>query len=192
MKKSPRVLNKEVRKSRAEDAISVDSDTQVPAMRKGEANGWRRTRLQSRPGFLIRRLYQIHVALFAEECAAERITPVQYSVLTSLDQLGTVDQATLSRSVALDRTNVADVVARLEGRNLVKRRPSPQDGRMMLSSITREGCELLNRLEPAARRAHERTIAALPRNERALFLEALAYLVASADQNGSRAASRAL
>ncbi|HVX78991.1 MAG TPA: MarR family transcriptional regulator [Bradyrhizobium sp.] len=139
--------------------------------------------MQERPGFLIRRLYQIHVALFLEECAPERMTPVQYSVLTALDQMGTIDQATLSRSVALDRTNVADVVARLEGRNLVTRRPSPEDGRKTLVSITNEGCELLDRLEPAAMRAHERTIAALPKHERIQFLKTMEYLVASAEQS---------
>ena len=33
--------------------------------------------LMRRPGFLVRRLHQIHLALFAEECAAFDLTPVQ-------------------------------------------------------------------------------------------------------------------
>ena len=37
---------------------------------------WHGKPLQERPGFLIRRLHQIHVALFMEECAAESITPM--------------------------------------------------------------------------------------------------------------------
>ena len=37
--------------------------------------------LMSRPGFLIRRLHQIHIALFLEECAGVDITPVQYTLL---------------------------------------------------------------------------------------------------------------
>jgi len=32
--------------------------------------------LASRPGFLIRRLHQIHLSLFAEECASFKVTPV--------------------------------------------------------------------------------------------------------------------
>ena len=36
-----------------------------------------------RPGFLLPRLYRIHVALFAEECARFGVTPVQYSALTT-------------------------------------------------------------------------------------------------------------
>ncbi|MEH2480362.1 DNA-binding MarR family transcriptional regulator [Nitrobacteraceae bacterium AZCC 2146] len=137
--------------------------------------------LQTRPGFLIRRLYQIHVALFAEECAAEQITPIQYSVLTALHELGTIDQGTLSRAVALDRTNVADVVARLETRRFLKRHASPTDRRMMLASLTDQGRALLKRLEAAATLAHERTIAALPVEEKTFFLEALTRLIASSD-----------
>ena len=41
-------------------------------------------RLWDRPGFLIRRLHQIHVALFLEECRGFDVTPVQYAVLTAL------------------------------------------------------------------------------------------------------------
>src|SRR5579872_284415 len=40
--------------------------------------------LWSRPGYLVRRLHQIHTALFAEECKAFAITPVQYGLLTAL------------------------------------------------------------------------------------------------------------
>jgi MarR family transcriptional regulator, lower aerobic nicotinate degradation pathway regulator len=135
----------------------------------------------SRPGFLIRRLHQIHVSIFAEECAAESITPVQYSVLATLDQSGAIDQATLSRAVALDRTSVADIVARLERRRLLKRRVSPEDRRMMLAELTSQGRGLLGRLEAATARAHERTIESLPDKEKTFFLEALTRLINSND-----------
>ena len=78
------------------------------------AEDWHSKPLQERPGFLIRRLHQIHSALFAEECAGESITPVQYSILSALDQIGAAEQIALARAVGLDTTNVADVLARLE------------------------------------------------------------------------------
>jgi MarR family transcriptional regulator, lower aerobic nicotinate degradation pathway regulator len=55
--------------------------------------------LEERPGFLIRRLHQIHVALFQEKCAAFDVTPLQYSLLTALAQCGTADQTTLAAEV---------------------------------------------------------------------------------------------
>ncbi|MFH3481228.1 MarR family winged helix-turn-helix transcriptional regulator [Xanthobacter variabilis] len=140
---------------------------------------WRIQDLEERPGFLIRRLHQIHLALFNEECSAERITPVQYSVLTALDQMGTVEQIALSRAVGLDRTNIADVVARLETRGLITRTISPRDRRMKLVSLTETGRALLERVQDSAARAHERTVAALPPEERERFLKSLRLLVAA-------------
>ena len=143
---------------------------------------WRTKTLMSRPGFLIRRLYQIHVAIFLEECAAEAITPVQHGVLAALARSGAIDQATLSRAVALDRTSVADIVSRLERRRLLKRHISPNDRRMVISELTNQGRALLGRLEAASARAHERTISALPERERALFLQALRRLIDAKDE----------
>src|ERR1700744_6373685 len=80
---------------------------------------WRHITLDARPGFLIRRLHQIHVALFIEECAPEGITPVQYSILTALDQMGPSEQIALSNAVGLDRANTADVIARLAERRFI-------------------------------------------------------------------------
>ena len=48
--------------------------------------------LWSRPGYLIRRLHQIHVALFLEELRDSGLTPVQYGLLTALSFRGELDQ----------------------------------------------------------------------------------------------------
>ncbi len=146
--------------------------------RAKSADDWHAKPLQKRPGFLIRRLHQIHVALFMEECAAEGITPVQYSILTELDHRGLAGQIALSRAVGLDTTNVADVLARLERQRLVKRRISHEDRRMKVVAPTAAGRALLRRIDASAARAHERTLAALKPKERARFMRDLARLVA--------------
>jgi MarR family transcriptional regulator, lower aerobic nicotinate degradation pathway regulator len=145
----------------------------------GPERSWRIKDLEERPGFLIRRLHQIHVALFTEECSAAGIPPVQHSVLTALDQTGMVEQIALSRAVGLDRTNIADVVARLESRGLLTRAVSPRDKRMKLVDLSEAGRGLLERVQNGAARAHERTVSALPPKERARFLQALRLLVAA-------------
>ena len=66
--------------------------------------------LWGRPGFLLRRLHQIHYALFFEECAGFDITPVQYGLLTTLSLNPDLDQNSLARELGIDRTNVADVL----------------------------------------------------------------------------------
>jgi DNA-binding MarR family transcriptional regulator len=142
------------------------------------ADDWHAKPLQERPGFLIRRLHQIHVALFMEECAEANITPVQYSILSALDHMGTAEQIVLSRAVGLDTTNVADVLARLERQKLVKRRVSQQDKRMKVVTLTDAGRALLKRIDASAARAHERTLAPLKPKERARFMRDLSKLVA--------------
>jgi len=138
---------------------------------------WRSTTLNERPGFLIRRLHQIHVALFMEECASEGITPVQYSILTALQQLGPSEQVVLSRAVGLDRANTADVVTRLAQRRFVQSRVSRTDRRKKVAELTGVGHALLARLEPRVARAHERTIEVLPPGDRETFLRQLLLLV---------------
>ena len=82
--------------------------------------------LAVRPGFLIRRLHQIHLALFAEECGAFNVTPVQFSILTAAAAQPGLEQARLAHEVGVDRTTLANVVARLEGRGLVRRTVEPR------------------------------------------------------------------
>jgi MarR family transcriptional regulator, lower aerobic nicotinate degradation pathway regulator len=138
---------------------------------------WHTKPLQERPGFLIRRLHQIHVALFMEECAEDGVTPVQYSILSALDQIGTAEQIALARAVGLDTTNVADVLARLERRRFVRRRVSAKDKRMKVVALTDTGRELLLRVDAAAARAHARTLEALDPVARDRFMRDLARLV---------------
>ena len=85
--------------------------------------------LEQRPGFLIRRLHQIHVAMFQKECGGFDITPLQYSLLTALAARGTADQTTLAADVALDRTTTTGALKRLQLRNFVERSILDRDRR---------------------------------------------------------------
>ena len=133
--------------------------------------------LAHRPGFLIRRLHQIHLALFAEACGVFGVTPVQYSILTVAVAQPGLDQAALANEVGVDRTTMADVLARLERRGLVRRGRVSRDARLKLVHATVAGRRLLARMDRHARTAHERTIAPLPPAERAAFVDALVRLV---------------
>lgn len=159
--------------------LQKTTSRKTKAVRQSAKDNWHAKPLQERPGFLIRRLHQIHSALFAEECGAENITPVQYSILAALDQMNVAEQIVLSRAVGLDTTNVADVLARLERQKLVRRRVSAQDKRMKSVTLTEGGRVLLRRIDAGAARAHERTLEALAQKDRARFMRDLARLVAS-------------
>ena len=138
---------------------------------------WRNGSLTSRPGVLIRRLHQIHTALFALECGEQNITPVMYSVLSALQQCGPVDQTTLAKAVAIDKTNMTDILDRLKKRGLIKRRVSSSDRRVRLTSLTEDGKNMLDLLDERAQRAHERTIESLAPEDRPRLIEMMTQII---------------
>lgn len=129
--------------------------------------------LSQRPGFLIRRLHQIHIALFAKACGQFGITAVQYSLLSALAKHQIAGQSTLAADIALDKTTTAGSLRRLERRGLVKRAVSRSDQRARLCALTRKGATLLVKMEPHARQAHLETISALSVAEQATLLRLL-------------------
>jgi DNA-binding MarR family transcriptional regulator len=145
----------------------------------------RKSPLLGRPGFLIRRLHQLHGSLFLEETRAFGITPVQYSLMTALLERGELDQNSLALEIGLERTSVAEVVPRLQARGLVQRLKDKRDARVRLVRLTPKGRTLLKNIGPAAQRAHDRTIDRLPKGERDLFLLQLIRLVEANNQVGA-------
>jgi DNA-binding MarR family transcriptional regulator len=140
--------------------------------------------LTDRPGFLIRRLHQIHLALFAEECAAFDITPVQFSIMTVVAAQPGLDQTALAQEVGVDRATLANVLARLEGRGLVRRASGRTDRRIKCVSLSASGGRILVAMDEAVSRAHLRTIEALPPIGRAAFMTALRLLVDEGNEYG--------
>ena len=114
------------------------------------------TDLWSRPGFLIRRLHQLHAALFLEECRAYEVTPVQYAILSVLYRGRALDQVSVAGEVGIDRTNAADVIRRLERRGHVERIANPGDRRKRLARITPEGRRFVEGAHGAMERAQRR------------------------------------
>lgn len=150
--------------------------------------------LNERPGYLIRRLHQIHVALFQEEvCVGLEITPLQYSLLSALAERGTADQTSLAADIALDRTTTTGVLKRLEARKLIERPVSEDDRRARVCKLTAAGRKILGRIEGAAREAHRRTLQPLQSQEQAQLISLMQRIVMQhVEHAGDACASRKL
>jgi len=144
-----------------------------PAVADGRDPG---AALMGRPGVLIRRLHQIHSAMFQEEAAAFGVTPVQYSLLTLLMEAPGLEQGTAAACLRLDRFTTADVVRRLEAAGLLRVQPG-QDRRAKTLFPTRRGVNTFQALRDGVQRAHDRLLEPLPPSRRAGFLKALQQLV---------------
>jgi MarR family transcriptional regulator, lower aerobic nicotinate degradation pathway regulator len=134
--------------------------------------------LEKRPGFLIRRLHQIHVALFQKKCAAFDLTPLQYSLLTALARCGTADQTTLAAEVMLDRTTTTGALKRLQSRKFIERTVHSRDRRAQMCRLTKSGLRLLRQIEASARAAHQ-TLEGLSKAEQKRFITMMQKIVAA-------------
>ena len=147
------------------------------------------TNLWDRPGFLIRRLHQIHVALFLEECSEFNITPLQFAVLTVLYDRETLDQVTIANQIGADRNTVADVIRRLERRGLLERPVSVADKRAKLARITDEGHLFVEAVQPRMIAAQRRLTKPLEREEYDVLMKLMRNLMQE-NNEASRAPMR--
>lgn len=137
-----------------------------------------------RPGYLVRRLHQIHVAMFLGQVAEGRVTPIQYGLLSILVSRPNIDQFTIGAELGLDRANVADILKRLESRRLVTRVVDPANRRRKLCLVTAEGEEFVRRYQADMQQSQARLLAPLSAAERAQFMDLLGRLVEGNNERG--------
>ena len=142
------------------------------------------TSVWDRPGFLVRRLHQIHVAIFLEEMAEDNITPIQYGLLSALADLPGLDQLSLAEEIGIDRANVADVLSRLENRGLVIRTVSTRDNRRKLCALTEQGLAFVRKHYENMHRAQDRLLRPLKPADRAEFMRLLRCVVEAGNDLG--------
>lgn len=145
------------------------------------------TALEERPGFLVRRLHQIYVAIYLQECERFGTTPVQSSVLQVLLAKPGMDQVALAGEVGVDRTTTSSVLSRLEKRGLVRREASREDRRTRLAFLTDEGKAMIRAMKGSIAAAHQRLIEPLEKNERRQFVRQLLKLVEANNDKGRAA-----
>lgn len=137
-----------------------------------------------RPGYLIRRLHQIHVAMFVETVARGSITPIQYGLLSILAGRPNIDQLTIGEELGLDRANVTGILKRLESRRLVSRVVDPANRRRKLCLATQKGIALIRRFDTQMQACQARLLSPLSPPERRSFMELLARLVEANNEFG--------
>lgn len=128
------------------------------------------------PGHLIRRVYQVATALFADECGNVDLTPVQYAALVAIQAHPRIDATRLSQAIYFDRSTIGDVLDRMEAKRWVQRHPSPDDRRVKLVTIAPAGREVLRRVEPGVDRVQQRLLEPLAAKDRETLVRLLARL----------------
>jgi len=92
-------------------------------------------RFETAPGHLLRRAQQVHTDLWSTIVGPE-LTGPQYGTLVAVAGWPEVDQKRAGELISLDKSTTAGVVARLEKKGWLTRRPHPRDGRRRLLTLT--------------------------------------------------------
>lgn len=98
-------------------------------------------------GSLVRRAQQRHVAVWLSEVSTE-ITSVQYAALEILQKTPGINQRQLGDELDVDRSTIADLVARMVRNDLIERSDDPVDKRSYVLFLTSEGKKNLATLRP--------------------------------------------
>ena len=129
------------------------------------------------PGYLFRRMQQIAVSIFVEECKAFDLTPVQYAALVTIHSHPGIDATRLSAVIAFDRSTLGSVIERLQAKDYVERKPAPEDKRIKLLYLTKSGAAILREIIPAVERAQARMLEPLKPADRKTLMGLLSQLV---------------
>jgi MarR family transcriptional regulator, lower aerobic nicotinate degradation pathway regulator len=131
----------------------------------------------TKPGYLFRRMQQIAVSIFVEECSEFDLTPVQFAALVAIHTHPGIDATRLSAVIAFDRSTLGNVIERLEAKDYVERKPAREDKRVKLLYLTSSGAVLLREIMPAVDRAQARMLQPLEPADRKTLMALMMQLV---------------
>lgn len=124
-------------------------------------------------GYLLRRAYQRHLAIFQAESCDPQLTAVQFSTLCALRDRGPQSQSELVKVTGVDQATIRGIVERLKARGLIAFSKDKRDARKVIIAATDAGLELLGRMVPRARAVSEQTLQPLNAAERLALLHTL-------------------
>ncbi|CAG4889501.1 MarR family winged helix-turn-helix transcriptional regulator [Paraburkholderia saeva] len=116
-------------------------------------------------GSLVRRAQQRHVAVWLSEVSTE-ITSVQYAALEILQKTPGINQRQLGDELDVDRSTIADLVARMVRNELIERSDDAVDKRSYVLFLTPAGKKQLATLRPRVEEVERILTARLTRAER--------------------------
>jgi DNA-binding MarR family transcriptional regulator len=136
--------------------------------------------LDRSPSHLLHRALQLALDIYAEEIGSGSLTQRQYAVLSAVAAKEGCTQSDLVRATGIDRSTLAELVARLIGKGLVARERSTLDARANTVRLTATGRAAAEAVAPKVAAADERILALLPANKREGFIKTLRDLAKAA------------
>lgn len=135
--------------------------------------------LATSPSHLLRRVNQLATDFYDDEDEADGLTQRQLAVLHAVDLNDGVSQTELVKVTGIDRSTLADMIMRMQKRELLMRKRTEEDGRANAVRMTTIGRRALRASMPAMIKADAALLEALPARVRGEFIKCLTALAAT-------------
>ncbi|GAB3495336.1 MarR family transcriptional regulator [Curvibacter fontanus] len=129
--------------------------------------------LESLVGYNARRATLVIVDAFLRNMAVYGLRPVDFSVLSLIAHNPGVTSRQLCTTLNIQPPNLVGMISQLQRRDLITRRPHPNDGRAMGLHLTPEGRKMMKQAEVTASELEEASTARLSPAERRTLMQLL-------------------
>ena len=136
--------------------------------------------LNSSPSHLLHRAQQTAADLHAAALGANGLTQRQFAVLAVLAEQDGVSQSELVVRTGIDRSTLAEMVARMAAKGLMQRTKSVTDSRANSVMLTSTGRGIYEAALPKLAEVDALVLARLPASKRASFVDLLTRLAIAA------------
>ena len=144
------------------------------AMKKAKGEGKPKTVLEDSPSHLLHRVLQIALDIYNAEAGENALTQRQYALLQALDGAPEgLTQTELVHATGIDRSTLADLVARMLSKKLLARERSTTDARANLVRLDAAGKTALDDMQPRVLAADEKILSLLSAPKRDSFVKLL-------------------
>lgn len=147
--------------------------------------------LAQSPSHLMHRVLQLSLDIYAEEAGPDGLTQRQFAVLEAVSVRSGLTQTDLVKATGIDRSTLADLVARMTTKGLLERERSALDARAKAVRLSDAGQTALETARPRVEAADKRILALLPKARREGFLDLLTSLTDAADAAPEQARTEA-
>ena len=131
--------------------------------------------LERSPSHLLHRALQLALDVYGEEVVGG-LTQRQYAVLAAVAADEGLTQTDLVRATGIDRSTLADMIARMIDKGYLGRERSAVDARAKTVRLTEKGRDALNDTSPRVADADARIMGHLTAGKRDAFITALSVL----------------
>jgi len=138
--------------------------------------------LNRSPSHLLHRVLQMALDLFVEEAGPGAVTQRQFAVLAAVAADEGPTQSRLVKATGIDRSTLADMVARMIDKGLLTRERSVKDARANSVGLTDLGRHTLSDMTPKVAAADSRLLAHLSAGKRDSFIKLLREFIRSGEE----------